>query len=454
MSLYAMEVEALQQVLAADGRSLDEVAAKAEPPEVAGVGVIPAVGMLEQRQSLDGLVLGSTLYPDIIRGVALLNARPDLAYGLLYVHSPGGTITGVTEAYEAIRNSEKPIYAYVHQADSAAYWLASACVDITASPSATIGSIGVYAVHKRPDGDKRVVVSPQSPDKVPDLDDDEQFAALQAQIGAQAQIFIDDVARGRGVAPEIVEQSFGRGASLCASEALARGMIDAVSRQIPQAPASRQGVNGMADARAEAPADEEPAVSMEEKYSAMEERVKAMEEELQAAKSRNAELTKELEEARAAEDEPETKPEEDEDPKVAALKAQVEKAQSQIRAMAEERTLERAGAWADAQVARRAVGADDITRAALVEAFVLDADGVASASKAHFEALPDGALGNTGVRTIGGGSERNGNSGYAAFRAKAKAKAEKEGRNFREVLAEMRAANPAAYHAAIKEDAR
>ena len=66
---------------------------------------------------------------------------------LLHFNSPGGTVTGVYEAGRFISEASqyKPIYAYTEtQMCSAAYWLASKCSSIITTPSASIGSIGVY----------------------------------------------------------------------------------------------------------------------------------------------------------------------------------------------------------------------------------------------------------------------------------------------------------------------
>ncbi len=69
---------------------------------------------------------------------------------VMVVHSPGGSVFGVAECAEMIRSvsETKPITAYVgYLCASAAYWLASQCNEIVASPSALVGSIGAYMMH-------------------------------------------------------------------------------------------------------------------------------------------------------------------------------------------------------------------------------------------------------------------------------------------------------------------
>lgn len=66
---------------------------------------------------------------------------------LLNFDSPGGTDTGVFEFSKRLSDLTqlKPIYAFTEtKMCSAAYWMASKCTGIIATPSAKVGSIGVY----------------------------------------------------------------------------------------------------------------------------------------------------------------------------------------------------------------------------------------------------------------------------------------------------------------------
>lgn len=67
----------------------------------------------------------------------------------LVIHSPGGTVEGTGDLAEEVRvaATKKPVIAYVEDmCASAAYWVASQATRIVASPSAVIGSIGVYMI--------------------------------------------------------------------------------------------------------------------------------------------------------------------------------------------------------------------------------------------------------------------------------------------------------------------
>lgn len=64
---------------------------------------------------------------------------------LLYVCSPGGTITGVPELAREVSEMPIPVVAFTDDMiASAAYYISAGCREIWASESAEVGSIGVY----------------------------------------------------------------------------------------------------------------------------------------------------------------------------------------------------------------------------------------------------------------------------------------------------------------------
>lgn len=72
--------------------------------------------------------------------------NPNVRAIVLDIDSPGGGVTGLTEAASTIfaAREQKPIVAVAaHQATSAALWLGSAAGELVVSPSGEIGSIGV-----------------------------------------------------------------------------------------------------------------------------------------------------------------------------------------------------------------------------------------------------------------------------------------------------------------------
>lgn len=116
-------------------------------------------GLVELR--LDGGVINIPVGYDIltewyvsprhvIEAVSNIKADPSIKGVLLTINSPGGTVVGTAEMARAINSlaAEKPVICVVDEmAASAGYWPAAASGNIYATPSADIGSVGVYALH-------------------------------------------------------------------------------------------------------------------------------------------------------------------------------------------------------------------------------------------------------------------------------------------------------------------
>ena len=128
--------------------------------------------------------------------------------------------------------------AYAHSmAASAAYWLASQADEIAVTPSGEVGSIGVIAMHVDwsefesnlgvkttlvTAGRRKAELNPYSPLT------EEARAALQQDVDAFYDMFVADVARGRGVSVKKVKTDFGEGGMLMAKEAKKTGMVDRI----------------------------------------------------------------------------------------------------------------------------------------------------------------------------------------------------------------------------------
>jgi len=111
---------------------------------------------------------------------------------------------------------------------SAAYWLGSSCEKIFLSKSATVGCIGTIAMFDG-DSDETVVVSDLSPNKDPDPKTAKGEELLKAELNALAAVFIDAVARNRGIDREKVVTDFGGGASFIGMDAVNAGLADSVA---------------------------------------------------------------------------------------------------------------------------------------------------------------------------------------------------------------------------------
>ena len=110
-----------------------------------GVGVIPIAGVIGKNLSPIEKMMGAVDVNELSDAVDAFVANPDVQKIALQVSSPGGTVTGVEELANKVRSVGKPTMAYTDsEMCSAAYWIASAADKVTVSPSATVGSVGVY----------------------------------------------------------------------------------------------------------------------------------------------------------------------------------------------------------------------------------------------------------------------------------------------------------------------
>ena len=115
------------------------------PYVVDGVGIVPVVGVIGKGLSPLEKMMGAVDVNDVSAAIDAFAANPEVEKIALQVSSPGGTVTGVEELANKIRNLEKPTMAYTDsEMASAAYWISSAADKVTVSPSSTVGSVGVY----------------------------------------------------------------------------------------------------------------------------------------------------------------------------------------------------------------------------------------------------------------------------------------------------------------------
>lgn len=154
------------------------------------------------------------------------------------VDSPGGTITGVTELFEKIVSArgKKNLYAHVNGLGaSAAYHILSAFDEVWASPSASVGSIGVIASHlDTSKADEKlgltrttIAAGKYKAEGWGPLSD-ETKAWMQERVDTAYGVMVKDIATGRNVDVKAVRDGFGEGRVLFAKDALKAGMIDKI----------------------------------------------------------------------------------------------------------------------------------------------------------------------------------------------------------------------------------
>ena len=118
---------------------------KPEAYKVGKVGVIPLKGVIGKSLTKLDTLTGAVDVNEFIEALELMEEDDEVETILVDISSPGGTVTGVEEAALSLARSKKKTVAYTEtEAASAAYWIGSSADRFVATPSATVGSIGVY----------------------------------------------------------------------------------------------------------------------------------------------------------------------------------------------------------------------------------------------------------------------------------------------------------------------
>lgn len=211
--------------------------------QVGGAAIIPVSGLLLNR--FGGSYGWVTGYNAIRSQLFAALADPSVMQIIMDVNSPGGMAAGCFELAEDIRaaREQKPILAIVDgMACSAAYALASQATRLVAAPSASIGSIGVVVMHVSfagllekegievsfiHAGDRKVDGNPYQPLSK------EARASYQAAVDSYYSLFVSNVAAGRKgkMDEKAIRDTEAR--VYMAGDALALGLVDAVTT--PQA---------------------------------------------------------------------------------------------------------------------------------------------------------------------------------------------------------------------------
>ena len=213
-----------------------------EPPSmdiVNGVAVIPVDGVIAKRMNMLTKISGGVSTELVTRDVKAALADPSVKAIVMAIDSPGGSVDGTQELAQAIFSGRgtKPIIAYADGLmASAAYWIGSACDKVVMSgETAAIGSIGVVATHvdvsqaEKQRGVKTTEVVAGKYKRIAS-----QYAPLseaglqtmQDQVDHIYSVFVNDVAKHRGVTPDVVLKGMGDGRIFCGSQAIEAGLVD------------------------------------------------------------------------------------------------------------------------------------------------------------------------------------------------------------------------------------
>lgn len=206
------------------------------------VAVLPVYGLILHRGSSMGDVSGpaATSTVKLLQQFKQAVNDPGVQAIVFDIDSPGGTVEGVDELASEIRaakGKKQTIAVSNKQCASAAYYIASACDEIVASPSSTTGSVGVYCAHEDASkylenlgvkvslikfGENKAEGNPYEP-----LSDSAR-GHMQEMVDNFGNMFEKAVAKGRKVSQATVHDSFGQGLSFGAAKAVKIGMVDSV----------------------------------------------------------------------------------------------------------------------------------------------------------------------------------------------------------------------------------
>lgn len=163
---------------------------------------------------------------------------PDIDEIILAIDSPGGIVTGNSDFSQMVYDARgtKKVTAFVDgYGASAGYYIASSAEEVVVSAQAQLGSIGTQMTYvdwskfdEQTGIQEIVITSSQSPFKNAAPTNEEGRKRLQARADALAQVFIEDVARNRGVSIDQVLEEFGQGDLFVGEQAVTAGLADRV----------------------------------------------------------------------------------------------------------------------------------------------------------------------------------------------------------------------------------
>ena len=208
------------------------------PAQTPKIAVIPIHGTLVRRTVGLEAESGLTSYAGLAAQLDAALASPEVAAILLDVDSPGGESGGVFDLADRIRAASqiKPVWAVANDmAFSAADALASAASKVFVSRTGGVGSIGVIAMHvdqsekDLQDGVRYTAVF--AGDRKNDLNPHEPISSeahvfLKAEVNRIYGLFVETVARNRGIDPSTVRDT--EAGLFFGQAAVAIGLADAI----------------------------------------------------------------------------------------------------------------------------------------------------------------------------------------------------------------------------------
>lgn len=121
---------------------------RAKPSTVGTAAIVPVSGPIGKNLPEFEKDLGCCDLNDAMEWFQAALGNPSVERILLDMNTPGGSVCGVPEFASMVRASSKPVYAFTSElCASAGYWIASQARAVYATPSSSVGSIGVYVAY-------------------------------------------------------------------------------------------------------------------------------------------------------------------------------------------------------------------------------------------------------------------------------------------------------------------
>jgi len=204
-----------------------------------GIATINIVGLLIPDIQEDITEFGITGYPMVSRYLAQAEADNSVQGIVLDIDSGGGYVRGLDAVIEEIEATAKPVRAYVRNAYSAAYKIASTCEKLVANKQSGAGSIGVYLEFY--DYSKAVENSGISIEvfksgfwkgafnnAIPLTQRERE--KLQEEVDFEAELFFEHVSNKRGIPTDTIREWEGN--SWQGQEILTLNLVDSISTTI------------------------------------------------------------------------------------------------------------------------------------------------------------------------------------------------------------------------------
>jgi protease-4 len=210
------------------------------PESGPAVAVLDVVGPIVSGSTSSFETRAMTASGDLVPLIRHAAGNPDVAALVLRLNSPGGSVVGSDEIYHALRETQKPVVAFLQEvAASGAYYISMAAGHVVANPNSLTGSIGVIgqfpnaeALMEKIGVQVTTIKSGASKDlgnPFRAMNDAEQ-AIFQDIVDETYGRFVDIVARGRNLPEEQVRQ-LADGRIYTGQKALKLGLVDALGYQ-------------------------------------------------------------------------------------------------------------------------------------------------------------------------------------------------------------------------------